>query len=1547
MYPDEKRSETHLIRQIIQESTSDPEKFWIKYQGLVARDRKAKQKIAKLEGSLNTIKRENNQLRKRAKNAEHATKELEVKLATAQTTIQKYRELSNDLKSTLKALRTSRTMKVGRVLSEPYRLLGKGVKSARELFANLGTALFSKQYVSESKQIENLNQTTPLIENQSSKISPINQIESANTKSKSSHKDINSQVSSTEKRSLEKADQNLPVSQRSLERLRQDFEEDPSPVTLSRVTSREWYVHGLIDEPAKRLEANAELFDAMKERDKWGAIRVLGASRAKCNATQWIPAKTSSPAYTVEPGRVLYCVHSTPAFQSNGYSTRTQGVATGLKEAGSDVVVLARIGYPWDSRVDGSKPTEERTVVSIDEIDYVHCPGANLNRDAIDHYIMTCADLIVREARRIRPAIIQAASNHVTALPALIAARRLGIPFIYEVRGFWELTGSSTIENWGKCERFILDKQLEILVSNRADSVLAITNQVAEELVSRGVDRDRITVAPNAVDTNYFLPLPKDETYKKALGLKPEVPVIGFAGSIVSYEGLDDLLRASKQLSDQEIEHCVVIAGSGAVEANLKKLAEELELSTVKFVGRLPRADMPRLFSIFDIVACPRKSLVVTELVSPLKPLESFGTGTATVLSDVTPNLDLAGPQDAGKQRALVFSSGDIDGLANTLVRLLENPDLRRELGRRSRLWTLDERTWSSIGGKMRDAHQSAIEQLHNDCQGKQKELAGIRLGLIADEFTTSTLSANVDVVVIDRESWKKQLATKAIDVLFVESAWSGNQGQWHRGVGYYSEQESKDLFELLDYCSESNIPTVFWNKEDPVHFARFAETAKRFDHIASTDSRMLLKYLKLPECRAKSAQAIPFFADPHIHNPLPPKGAFKDTVAYAGSYYGDRYKYRSRQLYRMLTALKDYGLTIYDRQFDNPDSPYEFPPEFRQFVAGSLPYREVIDSYKTHLAHINVNSVADSPTMFSRRVVEIGACGGLVLSGPGQGIQDTLGDGIFTSNEYSVWRAFVYDWRTNENARREESWRQFRTIYRSYLAHHVLAIILRSAGIPVKCECLPDFVAELDGDDEATVSSLRQQSVLPSAVIVSGDPKLAQEKFRGTSTQIVIAGSSEVRKITKALEWRVEITEPLPRTALEDALYAICFGEWDRIDWKIESDASKRLSIFDDGLAIDGKFTLHRINLSTERLALQELSDVQRVAVLATPTIVENERSLLDISGDDQHREPHTILFAGHDLKFAGSLIKYLEDSGHKVLIDQWKGHNAHNEDESTSLLEQADVIFCEWGLGNLVWYSHRVREGQRLVCRVHSQELFLPYLRQAAHANVDRYIFVGELIRQSAVQSHGVPLGKTLIIPNMVNVSELHQEKTAGAEFNIGFVGIIPAKKRLDLALDVLEQLLEQDNRYRLFIKGKTAKDFPWMANRPDELAYYQKQDDRIARINRNYPDAVVFDGYDTNMVDWYKKIGTVLSTSEFESFHLTIADGAASGAIPVSLAWPGADLIYPRDWLVEDTRTMVHRISNAKRDSSRLLELKAIIENRFDKRTVLKRLGAEIIP
>lgn len=342
---------------------------------------------------------------------------------------------------------------------------------------------------------------------------------------------------------------------------------------------------------------------------------------------------------------------------------------------------------------------------------------------------------------------------------------------------------------------------------------------------------------------------------------------------------------------------------------------------------------------------------------------------------------------------------------------------------------------------------------------------------------------------------------------------------------------------------------------------------------------------------------------------------------------------------------------------------------------------------------------------------------------------------------------------------------------------------------------------------------------------------------------------------------------------------------------------------------------------LEDEKVANDAALRIQKVAMQHTfSNRVEELKQWMQQTPTPQ--EKVKVLVAGHDLKFFTLLQKRLEATGKfQFLIDQWRGHNKHDEKKSRELLGQADVIFCEWCLGNLKWYSHHKLPHQRLVARFHSQERKLQFLAESNWDNIDHISYVSEFIRGEGQKAFGFPYEKTSVISNFLDDTKFTpMKKTDNAFFTLGIVGVVPSSKRLDRAVDLLEQLLEIDERYCLRVKGKHPLDYKWLFNRADELAYYR---DLFVRINSNpkLRHKVIFDPPGDDVNEWFTMVGFILSPSDFESFHMAVGEGILTGAIPIIWNWDGAAEIWG-DSFVKGTFDEILSIFR-KKDSSYLKE------------------------
>lgn len=294
-------------------------------------------------------------------------------------------------------------------------------------------------------------------------------------------------------------------------------------------------------------------------------------------------------------------------------------------------------------------------------------------------------------ARRLRPDVIHVHSPVLNALPALKVGRRLGIPVVYEIRAFWEDAavdhGTTHEDSW----RYRLTRALETHAIHRAAHVFTICEGLRADIVARGVSQSKVTVIANAVDVNAFaLARPAEQALREQWGLSGRT-VIGFIGSFYAYEGLDLLIAALPALLRARPDVCLLLVGGGPQEAALKALVAQQNLQNhVVFTGRVAHADVQRYYALVDVLAYPRHSMRLTELVTPLKPLEAMAQGQLFVASDVGGHRELVEHQKTG----ILFKADDPQALATSLLDLLEHPEHWPALRANGRHFVESVRNW-------------------------------------------------------------------------------------------------------------------------------------------------------------------------------------------------------------------------------------------------------------------------------------------------------------------------------------------------------------------------------------------------------------------------------------------------------------------------------------------------------------------------------------------------------------------------------------------------------------------------------------------------------------------------------------------------------------------------------------------------------------------------------------------------------------------------------------------------------------------------------------
>ncbi len=261
-----------------------------------------------------------------------------------------------------------------------------------------------------------------------------------------------------------------------------------------------------------------------------------------------------------------------------------------------------------------------------------------------------------------------------------------------------------------------------------------------------------------------------------------------------------------------------------------------------------------------------------------------------------------------------------------------------------------------------------------------------VAVATILDDFSAQAFGHEWNQIPLRREGWQEQLDAHRPDLLFVESAWHGNDDQWQYQLTGASgvKQPFRDLIQA---CKDRGIPTVFWNKEDPPHYADFLECAGLFDHVFTSDVNRVEHYRR--DLGHDRVGVLAFAAQPAVHSPARPAHGFHDRdVAFGGMYFAHKFPERREQMDLLLGGAADVspkmrrGLEIFSRYLGDDDR-YQFPSPLNKHVVGSLNYRQMLTAYQAYKVFLNVNSVVDSPSMCARRIFEIISRGTPVVSTP------------------------------------------------------------------------------------------------------------------------------------------------------------------------------------------------------------------------------------------------------------------------------------------------------------------------------------------------------------------------------------------------------------------------------------------------------------------------------------------------------------------------------------------------------------------------------------
>ena len=319
----------------------------------------------------------------------------------------------------------------------------------------------------------------------------------------------------------------------------------------------------------------------------------------------------------------------------------------------------------------------------------------------VEKLFATLKQVIVAE----RPDLMHVHSPALNALPALALGKKFRIPVIYEIRAFWEDAavdhGTYMEGSW----KYRMVHWLETWVCQRANHLAVLCDGIKHDLKKRGISQEQITIVPNGIHIAEFQPGLPDQEFRDRWGLKGKT-VIGFLGSFYRYEGLDLLIEAFSHLRQKYRNLVLLLVGGGEVEDELKMQVKKLSLSSdVIFPGRVPHQRVPGVYGLMTFLVYPRKSIRLTELVTPLKPLEAMAMEKPLIASDIGGHRELI--QDG--KTGVLFQAGNLESLVKAFEALLDDPSLAKRIVSEGKAWVAHERSWEKNVERYSSIYQSVL----------------------------------------------------------------------------------------------------------------------------------------------------------------------------------------------------------------------------------------------------------------------------------------------------------------------------------------------------------------------------------------------------------------------------------------------------------------------------------------------------------------------------------------------------------------------------------------------------------------------------------------------------------------------------------------------------------------------------------------------------------------------------------------------------------------------------------------------------------------------
>ena len=400
--------------------------------------------------------------------------------------------------------------------------------------------------------------------------------------------------------------------------------------------------------------------------------------------------------------RIIFVIHNSLPHDGAGYAIRSHNILNHLKQHNINPLAVTRLNYPWDLKQHSDKPWEDNS--RVDHITYNRITDNSVSIGGKEsEYIQRYGDKLAEIAKKHSAPLIHAASNYLNGLAAARAAHSVNGKSIYEVRGMWHWSRAIKEPYFQDSDSQTYCEIMEKAAVQGVDHIITISQGLKNLLLKWGIPQNKITVVPNAVDTDIFQPIDKDRQLKNHLGLGNRL-IIGFIGTLTHYEGLDLLIRASSDLIQEGFRISLLIVGKGIAYDHLMSLSKSLSgKNHIHFRGYVPYQEVHRYYSIIDIFPFPRQNYNVCRIVPPLKIFEVMAMAKPVIVSKLPALEEIIEDGSNG----LLSEPDNYKKLKDTLVRLIEDKNLRLQTGLLAREYVCKYHNWSKSAQKYSDIYKN------------------------------------------------------------------------------------------------------------------------------------------------------------------------------------------------------------------------------------------------------------------------------------------------------------------------------------------------------------------------------------------------------------------------------------------------------------------------------------------------------------------------------------------------------------------------------------------------------------------------------------------------------------------------------------------------------------------------------------------------------------------------------------------------------------------------------------------------------------------------